>query len=64
MDYGFKKKLYDIYKNVIIIFSSIHTFTEITMLTFGFGLMEIDELTVSVAYGIQHFLGIAKAYIM
>lgn len=34
------------------------------MLTFGFRLLEIDELTVSVAYGIQHFLGIAKAYIM
>lgn len=34
------------------------------MLTYGFHELEIDELTVSVAYGIQHFLGIAKAYIM
>lgn len=34
------------------------------MLTYGFKQLEIDELTVSVAYGIQHFLGIAKAYIM
>lgn len=37
---------------------------EIAMLTYGFRQLEIDELTVSVAYGIQHFLGIAKAYIM
>lgn len=34
------------------------------MLVYGFQLLEIDELTVSVAYAIQHFLGIAKAYIM
>lgn len=64
MDYGIKKKLYDIYTSVILTFSSIHTFVEIAMLVYGFQLLEIDELTVSVAYGIQHFLGIAKAYIM
>lgn len=64
MDYGVRKKLYNIYKAVIITFTSIHTFVEIVMLTYGFGQLEIDELTVSVAYGIQHFLGIAKAYIM
>lgn len=64
MDHGIRKKLYDAYKIVIITFTSIHTFVEIVMLIYGFGELEIDELTVSVAYGIQHFLGLAKAYIM
>lgn len=34
------------------------------MIICGLKELEIDELTVSVAYSIQHFLGIAKAYIM
>lgn len=64
MDHGIQKRIYDIYKIALITFCSIHTFCELTMLTYGFHELEIDELTVSVAYGIQHFLGIAKAYIM
>lgn len=64
VDHGVKKKIYNIYKAALITFASIHTFVEIIMLTYCFNQLEIDELTVSVAYGIQHFLGIAKANIM
>lgn len=59
-----RKKIYDIYQIVIVTFTSIHTFLEIVMITYGFRELEIDELTVSVAFSIQHFLGIAKVYIM
>lgn len=34
------------------------------MITLGFNDMDIDELTVSIAYSIQHFLGLVKVYIM
>lgn len=64
IDYGARKKLYDIYQAVIVTFTSMHTFVEIAMITYGFRELEIDELTVSVAFSIQHFLGIAKVYIM
>lgn len=63
-EYGVRKKLYDIYQAVIVTFTSIHTLLEIVMITYGFRELELDELTVSVAFSIQHFLGIAKVYIM
>lgn len=34
------------------------------MLTYGVHDLQIDELTVSLAYTIQHFLGVVKAIIM
>lgn len=63
-NHGLQKRVYNTYKTILITFCSIHTFVELTMLSYGFHDLEIDELTVSLAYGIQHFLGIAKAYIM
>lgn len=62
--YGLRKRIYNTYRIILITFCSIHTFVELTMLSYGFHDLKIDELTVSLAYGIQHFLGIAKAYIM
>lgn len=64
VNYGLRKRIYDIYKIALIVFCSIHTIVELTMLSYGFHDLEVDELAVSLAYGIQHFLGVAKAIIM
>lgn len=34
------------------------------MIIFCVKQLDLDELTVSIAYSIQHFLGIVKVYIM
>lgn len=61
---GTKIKIYNIYRTLLISFCSIHTFCELYMITFCVKELDIDELTVSIAYSIQHFLGIVKVYIM
>lgn len=59
-----KKICYDIFRTIFMTLASIHVFAEIIMITFFVKELEVDELTVSIAYGIQHFLGLVKVYIM
>ena len=63
-EHGIRRDIYDIYKTILIGFCSVHTFTELFLITFHIKDVNLDELTVSIAYGIQHFLGIIKVYIL
>lgn len=56
--------LYRLYRSCVISFCALHTFTELFVIGYALHSLSMDELTVSIAYGIQHFLGIVKVYIM
>lgn len=55
---------YRAYRCLVISFCAVHTFTECFLICYDLHSLSMDELTVSIAYGIQHFLGIVKVYIM
>lgn len=58
------KHLFQVYRFCTISFCTWHTFTECFLICYDLNSLSLEELTVSIAYSIQHFLGIVKVYIM
>lgn len=63
-EHGPKKTCYDIFRIITLTLATVHVIAEVILITFHIDKVELDELTVSIAYGIQHFLGLVKVYIM
>lgn len=63
-EHGPKKTCYDIFRTITLTLATVHVIAEVILITFHIDKVELDELTVSIAYGIQHFLGLVKVYIM
>lgn len=61
---SFGKNVYDVYRRILIVFASLHTAAELAIIALDLKSLSLDDLTCSIAYSIQHFLGIVKVYIM
>lgn len=56
--------LYAVFRWFMTAVCSVHTFTEMFLIAYDVHSLTMEELTVSIAYGIQHSLGLAKVYLL
>lgn len=59
---GIGKYVYKFYRIVMFTYFSLHTTAELILFGFDLRVMSLDELTISIAYGVQHMLAVFKMY--